>query len=201
MFEHFASTVQLIYHAVSLWYSTEKVVSLVDPYAASTSCFVRRCCTQFSIKRCLQLAHACRPPLRTCVVAHRAPQMAPYPRRVPLAMRARASRRPHGDRPVALRSPAKDRTATARHGNALHPPVGAHGWARRPRVPLELYRRERQRTEASTSGGGVIASPWERLETLKLNPSKNRVSEFFRRAWRNLSEKTKTMFKVPYATY
>ena len=89
-----------------------------------------------------------------------------------------ASRRPHGDRPVALRSPAKDRTATARHGNALHPPVGAHGWARRPRVPLELCRRERPRTEASTSGGGVIASPSERSETLKLNPSKKRVSEF-----------------------
>ena len=154
------------------------MISLVDPYAASMSGFVHRCCTQFSIKRCLQPAHACRPPLRTCVVAHRAPRMAPCPRRVPPAMRTPASRRPHGDRPVALRSPAKDRTATARHGNALHPPVGAHGWARRPRVPLELYRRERQRTEASTSGGGVIASPSERSETLKLNPSKKRVSEF-----------------------
>ena len=42
-----------------------------------------------------------------------------------------ASRRPHGDRPVALRSPAKDRTATARHGNALYPPEGARAWARR----------------------------------------------------------------------
>ena len=154
------------------------MLSLVDPYAASTSGFVHRCCTQFSIKRCLQPAHACRPPLRTSVVAHRAQRMAPCPRRVPPAMRTPASRRPHGDRPVALRSPAKDRTATARHGNALHPPVGAHGWARRPRVPLELYRRERQRTEASTSGGGVIASPSERSETLKLNPSKKRVSEF-----------------------
>ena len=65
-----------------------------------------------------------------------------------------------------------------RRWDALYPPVGAHGWARRPRVPLELYRRERQRTEASTSGGGVIASPSERSETLKLNPSKKRVSEF-----------------------
>ena len=70
-----------------------------------------------------------------------------------------ASRRPHGDRPVALRSPAKDRTATARHGNALHPPTSARGWARRPRVPLELCRRERPRTEASTSGADDAICP------------------------------------------
>ncbi len=144
------------------------MLSLVDPYAASTSGFVHRCCTQFSIKRCLQPAHACRLPLRTCVVAHRAPRMAPCPRRVPLAMRTPASRRPHGDRPVALRPPAKDRAATARHGNALHPPEGAYAWARRPRVPLEPCRRERPRTGTSTSGDGAIASA---RGTLK--PSKN----------------------------
>ena len=91
-------------------------------------------------------AHACRPPLRTSVVAHRAQRMAPCPRRVPIAMRTPALRRPHGDRPVALRSPLKDRTATARHGNALRPPEGTHAWARRPRVPLELCRRERPKT-------------------------------------------------------
>ena len=135
------------------------MLSLVDPYAASTSGFVHRRCTQFLIKRCLQPAHACRPPLRTSVVAHRARRMAPCPRRVPLAMRTPASRRPHGDRPVALRSPAKNRTATERHRNALHPPEGAHAWARRPRVPLELCRRERQRTEASTSGADDAICP------------------------------------------
>ena len=122
------------------------MISLVDPYAASTSGFVHRCCTQFSIKRCLQPAHACRPPLRTCVVAHHAPRMAPCPRRVPLAMRTPASRRPHGDRPVALRSPLKDRKATARHGNALHPREGVQACAHRPRVPLEPCRRERPQT-------------------------------------------------------
>ena len=42
----------------------------------------------------------------------------------PIAMRTPALRRPHGDRPVALRSPLKDRKATARHGNALHPREG-----------------------------------------------------------------------------
>ena len=173
------------------------MLSLVDPYAASTGGFVHRCCTQFSIKRCLQPAHACRPPLRTSVVAHRAPRMAPCPRRVPLAMRTPASRRPHGDRPVALRSPAKDRTATARHGNALRPPEGTHAWARRPRVPLELCRRERPRTGASTSGGGASASPSERSETLQpWQKSSFRICQFLTRAWRNLSEKTKTMLRV-----
>ena len=152
--------------------------------------FARRSVCRFNERLCPSVLHAifnktlCPP--RQCmpsgvaerVLLHHTPRMVPCPRRVPPAMRTPASRRPHGDRPVALRSPAKDRTATARHGNALHPPVGAHGWARRPRVPLELCRRERPRTEASTSGGGVIASPSERSETLKLNPSKNRVSEF-----------------------
>ena len=133
------------------------MLSLVDPYAASTSGFVHRCCTQFSIKRCLQPAHACRPPLRTSVVAHRARRMAPCPRRVPLAMRTPASRRPHGDRPVALRPPAKDRTATARHGNALHPREGAQARVRRLRALLEPCRRERTRTGASTSADGTLA--------------------------------------------
>ena len=146
MFEHFASTVQVIYHAVSQRYSTEKMLSLVDPYVASTSGFVHRRCTQFLIKRCLQPAHACRPPLRTSVVARHARRMAPCPRRVPLSMRTPASRRPHGDRPVALRSPLKDRKATARHGNALHPREGVQACAHRPRVPLEPCRRERPQT-------------------------------------------------------
>ena len=144
------------------------MLSLVDPYAASTGGFVHRCCTQFSIKRCLQPAHACRPPLRTCVVARHAPRMAPCPRRVPLAMRTPASRRPHGDRPVALRSPLKDRKATARHGNALHPREGAQARVLRLRALLEPCRRERPRTGASTSGDGAIACA---RGTLK--PSKN----------------------------
>ena len=142
------------------------MLSLVDPYAASTSGFVHRRCTQFLIKRCLQPAHACRPPLRTSVVAHREQRMAPCPRRVPIAMRTPALRRPHGDRPVALRSPLKDRKATARHGNALHPRAGAQARVLRLRALLEPCRRERPRTGASTSAHGAPACTHGAPETL-----------------------------------
>ena len=155
------------------------MLSLVDPYAASTSRSAQQCCTQFSIQRCLQPAHACRPPLRTCVVAYRSPRMAPCPRRVPLAMRAPASRRAARTEIARLRYGRPRRTERRRRATETH---FTHPWLRtgghHPRVPLELCRRERPRTEASTSGGGVIASPSERSETLKLNPSKKRVSEF-----------------------
>ena len=61
------------------------------------------------------------------------------------------------------------------HGNALHPREGAQARVLRLRALLELWRRERPRTGASTSADGALACAHGAPETL--NPSKNRVSE------------------------
>jgi hypothetical protein len=103
------------------------MLSLVDPYAASTSRSAQQCCTQFSIQRCLQPAHACRPPLRTCVVAYRSPRMAPCPRRVPLAMRAPASRRAARTEIARLRYGRPRRTERRRRATETH---FTHPWVR-----------------------------------------------------------------------
>ena len=103
------------------------MLSLVDPYAASTSRSAQQCCTQFAIQRCLQPAHACRPPLRTCVVAYRSPRMAPCPRRVPLAMRAPASRRAARTEIARLRYGRPRRTERRRRATETH---FTHPWVR-----------------------------------------------------------------------